>query len=273
MFYYSYLITNDNTSKIKPTTKDYAELYKHLPMQPGDIWGSDRYHIAEVNEYLVPTKFNIVLYALLPLSENTLPDELNFECGEIIYHNINPQEFDRIVETIRCFETRRNLYMMNRVSNGKAVSEYKNNAENFNVNNPTSSIRMLHKSASIVDAKPNYRVSESFLREFFGGTYDEYVNAKYIREQNGESLTRDDFSTDVNSKEEWNTKIINWINNNIYDLANIGFYASNFPDVIFFDDNFNDKTSLPIGRVHKVESSTTSYSKKISNIFNKFKKS
>lgn len=272
MFYYSYMIDTD-TSKTRPTTRDYENLYRHFPMEAGDIWGSDKYHVATVNKYLVPIEFNIVLYATLPLTENVLPDELNFECGTILYNNIDPYEFDRIVETIRCFETRRNLYLMNRAANGKAVSEFKNYSMNFDITNTNSIINMLNKSASLEAAKPNYRVSESFLKEFFGGTYDEYVELKAIHEANGTSLTRDDFYTNVSNKEEWNTKIVNWINNNIFDLANIGFYASNFPDVIFFGSNFSNNNGLPTGMVHKVESITNSYVGKISNIFNKFKKS
>ena len=277
MFYFSYLI-DEYSSKTRPTKDEYIDLYKHLPMQSGSIWGEDKYHIADVNGYLIPTKFNIILYADVPLNEKSLPSELNFECGSIIDNNINAHEFDRIVETIRCFETRRNLYLMNKAAHGKSVLEYSSyydSLRNFDITSSKDANRMMmfNVASNTVEAKPNYRVSESFLQEFFGGNYEKYTNAKLNSINYGADNTPDLESfylkTNVRTKEEWNTKIVNWINRNIYDLANIGFCNSNFPDIIFFSTTFSDRTSLPYGSVHKIKTNENN----ISKLFSRFKKS
>lgn len=249
MFYYSYLM-NENSPSKRPTVDDYKILYSHLPLDIKGIWAQDMYHAAETNEYLVPTKFCIRLYANLPIREKLFTEELCFNCGSIINGNINSAEFDSIVEGLRYFETRRNLYLMDQHQKGHNPKEYRHNLS-MNSFDITTSNRMaiFNSNDTTEDARPNYRVSESFLKEFYGHDYETYVNNK--------NNTLDGFvynfnlKTNVTSIEEWNTKVVNWINRNIYDLANLGFYATNFPDIIFFDSGFSGSTSYPTGEVHK----------------------
>lgn len=274
MIYYSYLIDKYNNTNKRPTVEEYRDLYNYLPVYPRDIWCNDRYHGADINEYLVPTEFDIILYANRSFGDDSIADEINFDCGNIIGNNIDATFFDEIVEALRTFETRRNLYLMNEHAKGKTPMEYEHTSKlnDFDITDSSRMVMFNTVGEKMTEAKPNYRVSESFLMEFYGHDYEYYANEKTNRRN--QVLNNFDILANVSSKEEWNIKIINWINRNIFDLANIGFYASNFPDVIFFGSNFSNSKVFPVGTVHRPSSSINPVEKisGISNIFKKFKK-
>ena len=78
------------------------------------------------------------------LGELKVGDEfwlVHYDGGYITNGSINPKEFDRIVETIRCFETRRNLNMMAKHEEGYDTMEFGHiyNTDSFDI---TTSNRM-----------------------------------------------------------------------------------------------------------------------------------
>ena len=87
MFYYSYFI-NENSPVKKPSVDDYKMLYNYLPLDVPYVVANDRQHAAEINNYLVPTKSAIKLYAKTPISDKNLIDELSFDGGYIINGSI-----------------------------------------------------------------------------------------------------------------------------------------------------------------------------------------
>lgn len=265
MFYYSAALTT--TNKKRPTIYDYKTLYENFPVERDSVWGQDIYHYANVNKYLVPTEFNIILYANLPLGEKELIDELNFDCGFITNGGIDGEEFDRIVETIRCFETRRNLYMMNNHNKGYDVKEYRPaSRKDFDITN-SSRMNAFDNFGILDESKPNYDVSESFLKEFYGHDYETYAKATYNTPN--KVLYSFDLKTNVANHEEWNIKVTNWINKNIWGLANLGFYATNFPDIIFFNSSFSDAKNFPSGTVHKADSANNGIFSSVTKFFKK----
>lgn len=270
MFYYSYFIDQDKPIK-KPSVDDYKLLYSYLPTDATFVVANDKYHGAEINKYLVPTKFAIKLYAKVPLSEKNLADELSFKGGYVINGGISPSEFDRIVESIRCFETRRNLNMMNKHKEGQNLMEYEHiyRTDSFDITTSNRMSAFYTVEANMKESKPNYKVSESFLKEFYGADYKTYVKAK---NSTTTGLLTSIPKMNVRNIEEWNIKVTNWINKNIAELANLGFFATNFPDIIFFSSAFNEITPFPTGK-----SVSTAFepnkTKKTFNFFTLFKKS
>ena len=273
MFYYSYFI-NENSPVKKPSVDDYKMLYNYLPLDVPYVVANDRQHAGEINNYLVPTKSAIKLYAKTPISDKNLIDELSFDGGYIINGSISPNEFDRIVETIRCFETRRNLNMMVKHEEGHDTMEFGHiyNTNSFDITTSNRMAAFYNTEVNKVKSKPNYKVSESFLNEFYGADYKTYVND---RNNTITGLPVTIPKINVTSIEEWNIKVTNWINRNISELANLGFYATNFPDIIFFNSGFSTSTAYPAGSaVSKAfVPNSAKKPKNTSSIFNFFKKS
>ena len=279
MSFYSVVNTlpNEANYNYKNASLNHNDLMRKLPLssEPSEfeldmnrsIWihsgmivpDNNREYSATVNEYLVPVDTNIVLYVKKSLFDSSCPDYLVFDMSEESFTwagaescSAFEQKLYDAVCVIRFLEDRRNAWLEDRIEKGLELpQDYDCWCKDFDIRSNRSMACVLKTK----EARPNHIVSDSLVGNYHHTTADYYM--EHWKEFTGAEQV-------YWSREDHNIDIVNWINRNRYDLANLGFYASNFPDVIFFANNpawyERNNNDLPVGKkvYKKVDNRTAS---------------
>lgn len=153
-----------------------------------------------------------------PLSTKIEDVEINSYCVpknkyiDLYYYDIDGQSYilnithESYIDQVKKLEQRRNSYIEYKKSRGRVVKEPKIEGRFF---------------------------------DLYKNKYIELGFIKYIEAEVNNDISKG-LSQLLNEKayisiEEFNYKYINFINNNIDKLSVLGFYGSNFPDIILFD--------------------------------------
>ena len=204
---------------------------------------------AKVNGYLVPVNTEIVLHINKSALDRECPEYALFD----MFRNI--ERLHDNVGIIRFLENRRNAWLEDRITKGLSLpQEYDCDTSFFNITDRRFRDQVLFAKPGTREARPNHIVSERLIAHYLGEWAvrdDSFIN-------NPEKYERS-WLNYYNNLEEFNMDLVNWINRNIYDLANIGFCGSTFPDVIHFDYSHRPGTfegdamhHLPVGvKVYK----------------------
>ena len=215
---------------------------------------SDPEYGAKVNGYLVPVNTEIVLWINKHALDRECPEHVVFDMyGGMGRPEYFIEKFYDVVGVIRFLENRRNAWLEDRMAKGLSLpQEYDCDTSYFDIRN--NNMHVLFARPGTREARPNHIVSERLIEHYLGSMAardDSFINnpEQYV----GKWLHY------FNNLEEFNMDLVNWINKNIYDLANLGFSGSTFPDVIHFDYSHRSSTyesdarhHLPVGiKVYK----------------------
>ena len=274
MSFYSVVNTLPKEANYRGNSLNHTDLLRKLPLssQPEEfeldrntsIWinsgmvvpDNNREYGARVNEYLVPVDTSIVLDINKSLLDRSVPNQLVFDMWSICGPwGANIRAFEEslyyAVSVIRDLEDRRNAWLEDRIEKGLELpQEYDCWCNNYDIRGN----RSMGCAFRLREARPNHIVSDSLTN------YYQRVPADYYMEHWQESCPEVIFY----HREEANMHLVNWINRNRYELANLGFCGSNFPDIIYFANNLAwdeaNNHDLPVGRkvYKKVDNRTAS---------------
>lgn len=213
---------------------------------------------AKVNEYLVPVNTNIVLWINKSALDRECPECVVFDMyGGMGRPKYFIEKLHDLVCVIRYLEDRRNAWLEDRIANGLDLpQEYDCNTGYFDIR--SSNMKVLFAEPGSREARPNHIISERLIEHYLGNMAakdDSFINnpEEYV----GKWINY------YNNLGEFNMDLVNWINRNIYDLANLGFNGSTFPDVIHFD-YYHRNTSPQSDSMHHLPVGLKVY-KKIDN--------